>query len=408
MPALDVGFCRGFFPNLDDDWAFLENAGGTLVPRPVIDRVTDYMTRCQVQPGAGYAASVDATARMDAGRRFLADLINADADEIVVGPNTTANVYVLSHAIRPWFEDGDEIVVTNQDHEANSGAWRRWEATGITVKEWKVDPGTGELDPADLDGLLTGRTRLVCFTWCSNIVGSLHDAASIVARIHAAGALACVDAVAYAPHRRVDVKAADVDFLVCSPYKIFGPQMGLLYGRRELLARTVNQNHDFVDGQPAWMLCPGGPNHELTGTVSGTMEYFDAVHAHHFHDNAADARIRIGRVFDLFADHEAILAGRLAGFLADRARIHLFGRQDGARDGRVPVFSFTVEGEDSRSVAAAAHAEGLAVGVGHFFAARCIDAIGAASQNGVVRASMVHYNTVDEVDRLIRHLDARL
>ena len=406
--ALDVAYCRSFFPGLSDDWAFFENAGGTMVPTQVIDRVRDYMTHCQVQPGAKFAASAEAARRMAEGRRAMAALINAAPDEIVIGPNTTANVYALSHGIRPWFDAGDEIVVTNQDHEANSGAWRRWESTGITVREWRIDPETGELRIEDLEPLLNERTRLVCFPWCSNIVGSLNDAAAITRRVHDAGALVCIDGVAYAPHRRVDVKAVDADFFVFSPYKVFGPQSGVLYGKRELLERAENQMHFFLADNTMLKLNPGGPNHELSAALSGITAYVDALDAHHFGDDGADLSTRISRVWDLFTRHEAVLAGRFADFLVSRNTVRLFGCRDGAVEHRVPVFSFLVDGRASDSVSDALEPEGLAFRNGDFYAARCIDALGARQHNGVVRVSMVHYNTIEEVDRLIRGLDAVL
>ena len=200
---LDVDFCRSHFPELAGDWIFMENAGGTLVPRQVIDRLNHYAGHCQVQPGEGYPASDDAQRMIDEGRETLAELINAPPDEIVVGPSTTANVYVLSHALAPLFAPGDEIIVTNQDHEANNGAWRRLAAHGVTVREWKMSANTDDLELEDLEPLLNDRTRLVCFTHCSNIVGAIHDVKAIVRRIHEAGAMACVDGVAYAAEEHV-------------------------------------------------------------------------------------------------------------------------------------------------------------------------------------------------------------
>ncbi len=155
--------------------------------------------------------------RIAEGRATLAALINAGADEIVVGPSTTSNVYVLSHALRPLLAAGDEIIVTNQDHEANNGAWRKLESKGMVIREWRMNRETDDLEIEDLEALLTDKTKLVCFNHCSNIVGLIHDVKAIVRRIHEAGALACVDGVAFAPHRRVDVKDLDVDFYLYSP-----------------------------------------------------------------------------------------------------------------------------------------------------------------------------------------------
>ncbi|MEE9561246.1 MAG: aminotransferase class V-fold PLP-dependent enzyme, partial [Acidiferrobacterales bacterium] len=192
--TLDVEFVRHHFPGLND-WAFFENAGGTFVPRSVIDRILRYMTETQVQPGGDYTASIDAAERIAESQRLMAEMINAAPEEIVIGPSSTMNVYVLSHALRPWFKPGDELVVTNLDHETNIGAWRRLTELGVVIKEWQLDAGTAELEVERLAALLTERTQLVCFTSCSNITGAIHDVRAITRLVHDAGALACVDAV---------------------------------------------------------------------------------------------------------------------------------------------------------------------------------------------------------------------
>jgi cysteine desulfurase family protein (TIGR01976 family) len=391
---LDVEFVRGFFPALNDSWSYFENAGGTFVPNTVIERVGAYMSDCQVYYGAEFAQSRDATARISAGKDVLAGLIGAGPDEIVVGPSTTNNVYVLANALRSWFAEGDEIIVTNQDHEANNGAWRRYAESGLIIKEWCMDRQTGELRPEDLAELLTDRTRLVCFTACSNIVGTIYDVAAISRMVHDAGAYVCVDGVAYTPHRSVDVKALDVDFFLFSAYKIFGPHAAVLYAKPEHLAKARNQNHYFVDGNPALMLSPG--------------DYLDALHDHHFGDVPGDRRRRQARMFDLFSEHEARLGAPLADYLAARPEVRLFGRANANADERVSVFSFVVEGGDSAQIAGRLQDDGIAVKAGDFYAARCIDALGVRPQNGVIRASMVHYNSEDDVNRLIERLDKEI
>lgn len=404
--SLDVDFCRSHFPELSGDWVFMENAGGTLVPRQVIDRLNHYASNCQVQPGEGYPASDEAQRMIDEGRDALATLINADPGEIVVGPSTTANVYVLSHALAPLFAPGDEIVVTNQDHEANNGAWRRLEARGVVVREWRMDADTDDLELADLEPLLNDRTRLVCFTHCSNIVGMIHDAKAIVKRIHDAGAVACVDGVAYAPHRRVDVKDLDADFYLYSPYKIFGPHLGVLYGKRDALSKTANQNHYFVpEGDYQRSLCPGGPNHELTAAAGGIAEYFDALHEHHFPGANAAKQERLDNVFRLITDHETAMASRLGACLSSKPAVRVIGRGAAGRRERVGVFSFLVKGRDSRDVAKQLRAAGIGAHADDFYAARCIDALGARPHGGVVRVSLVHYNSMVEVEILADALD---
>ncbi len=402
---LDLDYVRGHFPGLGE-WALFENAGGTLVPRSVIERVNAYMRETQVQPGASYAASARASERIDEAQRRMAAVINARPEEIVIGPSTTMNMYVLAHALRPWFRPGDELIVTNLDHEANNGAWRRLAEAGVAIKEWRLNPESAELEMEELDALLTDRTRLVCFTHCSNITGSLHDVGAITRRVHDAGALVCVDGVAYAPHRPVDVKMLDVDFYALSLYKLYGPHLGLLYGKREHLLRARGQHHFFVgEDQIPLKLVPGGVNHELTASLAGITDYFDAVHAHHFPGSNADLRARYAQVFDLVARHEESLARRFLDFLNAKPGVRVIGRTtpDSAR--RVPTFSFVVGDRDSEELPPRLEPHKIAVRAGDFYAARCIRALGLESRHGVVRASMVHYNTRGEVDRLIRRLD---
>ncbi|MFQ5786229.1 MAG: cysteine desulfurase-like protein [Alphaproteobacteria bacterium] len=404
-PELDVAYARGHFPGLDD-WAFFENAGGSLVPRAVIDRVNAHMTETRVQPGAAFPASARAAEHHAKAQALMAEMINAAPEEVIIGGSTTINMYVLSQALRPWFAPGDEVVVTNLDHEANSGAWRRLAEVGAVVKEWRIDPGTCELEIDELDKLLTERTRLVCFTHCSNVTGSIHDVRAIVERVHAAGALACVDAVAYAPHRRLDVKATDVDFYACSLYKLYGPHLALLYGKREHLLRARSQNHYFfgADDIPS-KLALGGYNHELTAGPPGIIDYLDAIHGHHFPGSNAGLHERLGETFALFAAHEQTLATRFADFLESKPNLRIIGRATGDHTRRAPTFSFVVEGRDSEDFPKRALAHKVAFRAGDFYAARLIDALGLRPQNGVVRVSMVHYNTMAEVDRVIRTLD---
>ena len=402
----DVAFCRNHFPALGGDWVFLENAGGTLVPDQVIARLDKYNRECQVQPGEGYPASDQGAARIAEGQAALAALINAEPGEIVIGPSTSSNVYVLSHALKPLLAPGDEIVVTNQDHEANNGAWRRLEATGIVLREWRIDPETEDLEIEGLLPLLGEKTKLVCFNHCSNIAGMFRDVKEIARQVHEAGALVCVDGVAAVPHRRVDVKALDVDFYLYSPYKIFGPHMGVLYGRRDLLPLLANQGHYFQDPDDHQRrLCPGGYNYELTAAAGGVAEYLDAVHAHHFPGANLETQARLDQVFELFADHERKLAQRIEDYLNARPEVRLIARGAAGRRERIGVFAFTVEGRNSSEIAAELRTAKLGVFADDFCAARYIDALGLREQGGAVRASLVHYNDEADVDRLLGRLD---
>ena len=402
---LDIDFARGHFPALKDGWALFENAGGTLAASSVLARVQSYMAENFVQPGAGYDASAEGARRIEESQRLMAEMIGATPDEVVVGVSTSMNVFLLSHAIRNWFQPGDEIIVTNLDHEANSGAWRRLEEFGFTIREWRFNPETTELDVAELEKLLNSRTRLVCFSHLSNIAGGINDVPEITRKIHAAGALVCVDGVAYAPHRAIDVKAWDVDFYLCSLYKLYGPHLSLLYGKSEHLARAANNNHFFLAGDMALKLNPGGPNHELTAALSGITEYFNILHRHHFGVSNVTLHERMKQVFSLMADHEEQISSPFVEFLRAKKGGRLIGRQTAAQESRAPPFSFTFAGRRAEEIPVALEPYKVAISSGDFYAARCIRDLGLEAEGGVIRASMVHYNSETDVARLIEALD---
>ncbi|MES1245988.1 MAG: aminotransferase class V-fold PLP-dependent enzyme, partial [Acidobacteriota bacterium] len=264
---MDVDFARSQFPALAGDWIFLDNAGGSQVLRAVADRVRDYLLSTSVQIGATYDASRQAAERLQEGIRAAAALVGADPGEIVLGSSATQLLSNLARAMEDQLGPGDEIVVTNADHEANITPWLRLRERGvggIEVKVWRLRNDTLELDLADLDALMTPRTRLVCFTQATNILGTIHPVAEITRFAHERGARVCVDGVAFAPHRLVDVHAWDVDFYVLSLYKVFGPHMGLLYGRREHLLELSGINHLYIakDAVP-YKLQPGNVSYEL-------------------------------------------------------------------------------------------------------------------------------------------------
>ena len=403
----DIDFVRSQFPALATDWALFDNAGGSPPLSGVIDRVADYMRTCAVQLGASYALSADATQRVEAGKAAAAWLVNADPDEIVIGPSSTNNMRILARALQPLFSPGDEIVVTDLDHECNGGAWRDLASDGVVVREWGFDRERAELTLEGLERVLGPRTRMVCFTQCANIVGTVHDAAAFVQRIHAGGALACVDGVAFAPHREVDVHALGADIYFLSIYKVFGPHLGLLYVKRDLLRRARSQNHFFLpEDAGSYRLQPGNVVHELTASLPAIPEYLLALDARHHTDaGALPARARLTRVFEDLTRYEEDLARPLLEFLAARRGVRVLGHRSANAALRVPTVAFVVEGRDSSSIPAALDQAKLGVRYGHFYAHRAITALGLHGMNGVVRASLAHYNTAAEVDRLIDALD---
>ena len=402
---LDIDFVRRQFPALETPWALFDNAGGTVLPQHVITRATDYMRRYQIQLGASYPLSVEAGEHVLAGRRAMAQMVHAELEEVVIGHSTSLNLRLLAAALRPLWQAGDEVVVTNLDHEANIAPWRDLEASGIVVREWALRPETASLELEDLELLLNERTRLVCFTHCSNVVGAVHDVAAFVRRIHQAGALVCVDGVGFAPHRRLDVKALDVDFYSLSLYKACGPHVALLYCRRELLQKAYRQNHSFLGDKLPDKMQPGNVNFELTVSLLGIFDYFDALEAHHFDAPSADRGACLERIFSLVAAYEEQLARPLIEYLRQQPKVRLFGPGPSSSVPRLPILTFAVQGKSAPEVVA--HLETLQVAARHgdFYAPRAIEALGLKSVGGVVRVSMAHYNHPSEVARVIRGLE---
>ncbi len=406
LPADLLDHVRSRFPALGSRWALFDNAGGSVPLGSVVDRAAAYMRGHAVQLGATYELSARATAEVAAGHRAAERLVGAAPGEVVLGASTTANLRVLARALRPTWGAATDIVVTNLDHESNIGPWRALEREGIRVREWRFRPDTGELHVEDLEPLLTSRTRLVAFTHCSNVVGTVHDAAAIVRRIHAAGAMACVDGVAFAPHRLVDVAAIGADFYAVSLYKTYGPHLALLYGRLDRLREARSQNHFFYgEDELPHKLEPGSVPHELAASLPAIPEYLLELEARLPGGGAGDERARLARAFDAIAAHEAALAGPLLAFLRGRPGVRIVGEPAADPARRVPTVAFTVEGRDSSEIPAALDAAGVAIRYGHFYAHRAIEAMGLLPRNGIVRVSMVHYNTPAEVARLVEALD---
>jgi len=406
-PKLNVSFCRDQFPSQCWDWAFFENAGGSFVPKSVIKRMIEYMTECQVQPGAPFPASTLAQERMDEGHRNMAEMIGADVDEVVIGPSTSANIDVLSRSLRPLWNEGDEIIVTDLNHEANSGPWRRLAATGIRIVEWPVNPETAELDINLLDQLLSDKTRLVALPHVSNITGDINDVKAITARVHETGALTCVDGVAYAPHRFVDVKDWDVDFYTFSLYKTYGPHIGLMYGKKEHLLKAKSQHHYFIpEDATSYKMNPAGPQHEIIASLSGISDYIDTVANEHLPDVPNDLFTRTKAVYALFAQHETALAKIFVDWANGQDKVRLIGRATSETDLRAPTFSIKIEGQSSEKIAKAVTRDKIAIRHGDFYARRLVESTEIEDpDDGVVRCSMAHYNTSAEVERLIMALD---
>ena len=419
-PDLDVAWVRSRFPALDGAWAFLDNGGGSQIVQPVLDRMHEFLTTSNVQLGASYAPSRLASERLDGAQRAVATLVNArHPDEVVMGPSTTALLRTLAASVGRALEPGDEIVVTEGDHEANVGPWLELEREGARIRWWRVDPDTGELPLDALDGLLGPRTRLVAMTHASNILGGINPVREVADRVHDHGAWLCVDGVGFAPHRAVDVQALGVDFYAFSFYKTFGPHHAVLWGRREHLLELPGHAFHFIDEDDVpYKFQPGNVNYELSYSIVGLLEYLEEV-AVRCGMEASDEPMGLGgptesggrprrraveTAFAAIAAHEERLAARLLDFLASREDVRVVGAAGADRDRRVPIVSFVTPRRESRTIVEAVDRHRVGIRYGHFYSARLVEALDLPDPDGVVRVSMAHYNTVGEIDRLVEAL----
>jgi len=406
---LDLDFIRSQYPVFNNPettrWAMFENAGGSYVPHQVIDRLNHFFRFTKVQPYGPFEASIQAGKEMDAGYRAMAGLLNCNTDELTLGSSTSLNFYVLAQAVRHLIKPGDEIIVTNQDHEANIGCWRRLQESGAVIKEWRIDPDTGELSIEDLRTLIGGRTRLVCFSLCSNIVGTMNDVDAICGIAHDAGALAIGDGVSFAPHRVLDVRTSGLDLYLFSTYKTFGPHVGVMWGRPSVLEILEPQGHYFNRDLPHYRFNPAGPLHAEIAALAGIEEYLESIYTHHFDGAETDFHTKTTRVFDLFARHETTQANRILEAITAIPGAHIIGKKTAVSGGRAATISFTMEGLSSGEVVQRLVKKDIAVRNGHFYAVRCLEALGIEdTADGVVRISLVHYNTEGDVDRLVEAL----
>ena len=398
---LDIDFVRAQFPAFSEPTlagqAHFENAGGSYACRQVIDRLFRFYTQRKVQPYGQFAASRQAGAEMDEARTRLAGMLGVETDEVGFGPSTTQNIYVLAQAFRGFLDAGETIVVTDQDHEANSGPWRRLREDGIAIREWRLDPETGHLDPDDLEALLDSSVRLVCLPHCSNVVGEINPVAEIAAMAHSVGAAVCVDGVSYAPHGIPNVGETGADIYLFSSYKTYGPHQGIMVIRRALAERLPNQGHWFNADTPHKRFTPAGPDHAQVAACAGIADYIDALAVHHgMREDRPDRRA--SAVHDLMRAREKTLLQPLLDAVAGNNHARLLGPDNVAF--RVPTVALALGGRAS-PVAAELAELGIMAGGGDFYAVRPLRAMGIEPDVGVLRLSFTHYTHEDEIASLI-------
>lgn len=406
--SLNLPFIRSHFPALQNDFIFMDNAGGSQVLESVIDRTGDFFRNHYVQLGASYEVSERAGSLLDKTISELAGFIHArHPKEVVIGPSTSMLLRILSICISREWKPGDEVIVTNSDHEANVSCWTDLEQKGIVIRMWKINPETLRFEMNDLRNLLTGRTRLVAMVHISNILGTINPIKEVAALVHQAGALLCLDGVAAAPHRLIDVQECDADFYAFSTYKVFGPHLAVLYGKLDLLLELEGINHYFFTREDVpYKFQPGNVNFELTYSLGGIPDYFARLHDHHFPaDTSNDLRNKYRRSYDLIAGHEEQLADQLIRYLETKSVIRIIGERSGSREVRVPTISFVHDQLKSSEVVTRVDPYRIGIRYGDFYAKKIIQDLGLEAKDGVIRVSLVHYNTTEEVDKLIEVLE---
>jgi cysteine desulfurase family protein (TIGR01976 family) len=414
--TLDIARIRACFPALTSPDVYLDNPGGTQVPHHVIDRMVDYLVTKNANHEGAFATSRASDALVDEARRAAADFFNATKpEEIVFGANMTTLTFHLSRSLAQGLQPGDEIIVTRLDHDANISPWLRVAKDRDCVLRWldfDVEDGTLCLD--QLDGLLSRRTKLLACGYASNALGTINPVAQIIARAHQAGALAYVDAVHYAPHGPIDVQALGCDFLVASAYKFFGPHLGVLYGR-----------YDLLDGLPAYRIRPAPPeppgkfetgtgNFEGIAGVLGALDYlawvgetFGAEHAERYRSDLGGRRLLLKQAMSAIRAHEIEMGKILLDELRSVPGLRIYGLTEPRRlDQRVPTFSFTLAGHEPRTVAEALGREGIYTWDGNYYALAVTERLGLEATGGMVRVGLAHYNTRAEIERLGKALHA--
>jgi len=406
--SLDIEFVRSQFqafeePSLQGQ-AFFDAAGGTYACGQVVNHLNRFYVESKIQPYGMHPTSRKGGELIDLSHARLAEYLGVNYEEIHLGPSTSQNTFVLANAFLNKLQPGDEIIVTNQDHEANSGVWRRLEKFGLVIKEWKIDPIDGTLNPTVLDSLTSSRTKVVCFTHCSNIIGQINRVAEICEKVHSAGAIAIVDGVSYTGHGLPDVAALGADIYLFSLYKTFGPHLGVMVIKRKVMDLLGNQAHFFNENSSQKWFVPAGPDHAQIAAARGVPEYFDLLHAHHFGEGVPPNRP--AQVRTLLRDAELKFLPRVLDFCNGDDRVRLLG--PAKADERAATVSMQTKTASPKEISSRLAEKGIIAGAGHFYAVRLLSAMGIDPETGVLRLSFVHYNNEQEINQLLNALDQAL
>jgi cysteine desulfurase family protein (TIGR01976 family) len=409
MHAFDLTWIRAQFPALAQEVnghpaVFFDGPGGTQVPQRVIDAVADYLIHHNANTHGAFATSRRTDETIDAARAAMADFLGCAADEVIFGPNMTTLTFAISRAFGRDIRPGDEIVLTRLDHDANVAPWKALEEQGAIIRMVDIDTEECTLDMADMARAIGPRTKLVAVGYASNAVGTINDVATITQMAHAVGALVYIDAVHYAPHGPIDVQALDCDFLACSPYKFFAPHMGVLYGKREHLARLrpykVRPASDDVPDR--WET--GTKNHEGLAGVTAAIEYLAELGQRI--KPATTRRAALVQAMEAIKAYERGLSEQLIASLLAIPGLTFYGISDPARfDMRTPTVAVRLAGRTPRELADALGRRGIFCWDGNYYAINLTERLGVESDGGMLRIGLVHYNTAEEIELLLEALN---
>lgn len=417
---LDIAWVRAQFPSLrltvnGHPAAFLDAPAGTQVPHQVVEAMRDYLLNDNANTAGSFLTSRRTDAMLAAAHLAMADFLGCERDEVFFGQNMTTLTFAFSRAIGRELKRGDEIVTTTLDHDANVAPWRALEENGIVVRQADIRPEDCTLDMDDLRQKITGHTKLVAVGYAANAVGTVNNVAEVVRLAHAAGALCFIDAVHYAPHGPIDVRALDCDFLACSPYKFFGPHQGVMYGKREHLKRLraykVRPAPEYLPDR--WET--GTLSHEAIAGVAAAVDYIASIGCHAVPNlpmtPGAARREAILAAYRTIREYEGGLERKLIAGLLEIPGLKFYGISDQARfDWRVPTVGIRLARAKPAKIASFLGDRGIFTWDGNYYAVHLTERLGVESDGGLLRIGLVHYNTAEEVDRLLaalRELAAR-
>ncbi|MGA3103174.1 MAG: cysteine desulfurase-like protein [Terriglobales bacterium] len=407
--TLDINWVRAQFPALaqtvnGNAAVFLDGPGGTQVPQRVIDAISDYLARNNANTHGAFQTSHNTDRILEEARAAMADFLNCDADEIVFGANMTSLTFALSRALGRDLGPGDEIVLTLLDHDANFSPWQALEEKGVTIRTVKFNESDCTLDMQDLAAKIGSRTKLVAVGYASNAVGIINNVAEVVRLARQAGALSYIDAVHYAPHGAIDVRALDCDFLVCSTYKFFGPHMGVLYGKREHLKKfrpyKVRANTDEIPNCWEW----GTLNHECIAGIKAAIDYWEDL-GRRANPAVTTRRSAILAAHEAIHRHERKLLQTMMAGLSEISGLKLYGISDPKQpEHRCATLVVRIEGHTPLELATTLGARGFFTWDGNYYAINVTEQLDVERLGGFLRIGLVHYNTMDEVERFLEAL----